>query len=125
MKSRTYNVATEHQEQRQLFTWSILSRQKYPQLLNMFAIPNGGWRHKTTAAKLKAEGVKAGVPDIFLAWPSQGYNGLFIEMKRMAGSSLSDNQKIWGERLFAAGYQVRVCKGFEEAKQAIEEYLND
>jgi hypothetical protein len=125
MKSRTYNVATEHQEQRQLFTWEAMNRYKYPQLANMFAIPNGGWRHKIVAAKLKAEGVKPGVCDVFLAWPSKGYNGLFIEMKRLVGGRLSDEQKAWSERLLAAGYQVRVCKGFEEAKQAIEDYLND
>lgn len=125
MKSRTYNVATEHQEQRTLFTWAALNRHKYPQLANMLAIPNGGWRHKATAAKLKAEGVKPGVPDICLPWPSKGFHGLFIEMKRLVGGRLSDEQKAWSERLLAAGYQVKVCKGFEEAKQAIEEYLND
>lgn len=125
MKSRTYNVATEHHEQRTLFTWEALNRYKYPQLANMFAIPNGGWRHKATAAKLKAEGVKPGVCDVFLAWPAKGFHGLFIEMKRLVGGRLSDEQKAWSERLLAAGYQVRVCKGFEEAKQAIEEYLND
>ena len=125
MKSRQYNVATEHQEQRTLFTWSALNRQKYPQLGNMFAIPNGGYRHKSTAANMKAEGLKAGVCDVFLAWPNKGFHGLFIEMKRLVGGRLSDEQKAWAERLLAAGYQVKVCKGFEEAKQSIEEYLND
>ena len=125
MKSRTYNIATEHQEQRTLFTWSALNRQKYPQLGNMFSVPNGGYRHKTTAARMKSEGVKAGVPDIMLPWPSKGFHGLFIEMKRLVGGRLSDEQKAWAERLLAAGYQVKVCKGFEEAKQSIEEYLND
>jgi hypothetical protein len=36
------------------------------QLSLMFAIPNGGLRHKAEANKLKSEGVKAGVPDIML-----------------------------------------------------------
>lgn len=121
--SRNYTIATEHAEQRSLFTWATLNRQKYPQLENMFAVPNGGWRHPATAAILKAEGVKAGVPDIFLAWPSQGYCGLFIEMKRKVGGKVSDAQKEWSERLSAAGYLVRTCKGFEEAKNTITEYL--
>lgn len=123
MKTRNYAVATEHVEQRSFFTWATLSLRKYPQLKNMFAVPNGGWRHPATAAKLKAEGVKPGVPDIFLAWPSQGYNGLFIEMKRLVRGRVSDAQKEWAERLLAAGYLVRTCKGFEEAKNTITEYL--
>jgi hypothetical protein len=121
--SRNYSIATEHAEQRSFFTWATLERRKYPQLKNMFAVPNGGWRHPATAAILKAEGVKAGVPDIFLAWPSQGYCGLFIEMKRKVGGKVSDAQKEWSERLSAAGYLVRTCKGFEEAKNTITEYL--
>lgn len=121
--SRNYTIATEHAEQRSLFTWATLNRQKYPQIENMFAVPNGGWRHPATAAILKAEGVKAGVPDIFLAWPSQGYCGLFIEMKRKVGGKVSDAQKEWSERLSAAGYLVRTCKGCDEAIKTTLEYL--
>lgn len=64
---------------------------KYPELMLAFAIPNGGMRDKITAGKLKAEGVKAGVWDIFLPVPSAAllncvpcvpvFHGLFIEMK--------------------------------------------
>lgn len=91
----------------------------------MFAVPNGGFRHKITAAKLKAEGVKSGIPDIMLAWPNHRFHGLFIEMKRLVGGRISDEQKNWSERLRVAGYAVHTCKGFEEAKNTIEKYLND
>lgn len=121
--SRTYKVATEHADQRSLFTWAALHRYKYPQLQNMFAVPNGGWRHPATAAMLKAEGVKRGVPDIFLAWPAGNYHGLFIEMKRLVGGKISDDQKEWAQRLSAAGFHVVICKGFEQARDAILEYL--
>lgn len=123
--SKHYLINSEHKEQAALIRWCELSKYKYPQLANIYAVANGGYRHKTTAARMKAEGVKPGVPDLCLAWPAKGFHGLFIEMKRLVGGRLSDEQKAWSERLLAAGYQVKVCKGFEEAKQAIEDYLND
>ena len=47
---------------------------RHPQLALIFAIPNGGKRHIGTARKLKAEGVRSGVPDIFLACPRMPYD---------------------------------------------------
>lgn len=44
-------------------------------------IPNGGARSKATAGRLKAEGVKAGIPDICLPVPKNGYGALYIELK--------------------------------------------
>jgi hypothetical protein len=79
---------SEHLEQVKLFNWRNLNLDKYPQLKNMFAIPNGGHRFIGVAKKLKSEGVQAGVLDVFLAHPVKniqiifkGYSGLFIEMK--------------------------------------------
>jgi hypothetical protein len=90
----------------------------------MFAIPNGGQRHPAVAAKLKAEGVKAGVPDIFLAWPSGNYHGLFVEMK-VGKNKPSKLQEEWIAGLFAAGYACVVCYGFEAAKLAVCDYMKD
>ena len=44
-------------------------------------IPNGGYRHPLEALKLKKMGVKAGVSDLFLAYPNPNYHGLWIELK--------------------------------------------
>ena len=120
---KQYSIAKEHDEQVALMTWCELSRQKWPMLQNIFSVPNGSLRHPAVAAQLKAEGVKPGVPDLFLAYPSDGYNGLFIEMKRRVGGRLSDAQKEWRERLSMAGFCVRVCPGWEVAAAAIVEYL--
>ena len=109
-----------------LFNWARDNEEEYPELRNMFAIPNGGARHLFVAKKLKAEGVKAGVLDIFLATPrDQGmekYNGLFIELK-YGNNKPSKYQKEWITRLTRAGYQCEVCYGFEEARSVILEYL--
>jgi len=113
---------TEHEEQKKLFTWAKLQSAKHPQFTMMFAIPNGGHRNIVTATKLKAEGVKSGVPDIFLAYPSIHAHGLFIEMKSVKGK-VSENQREWIAGLSASGYMCFVCYSFDEAKKVITEYL--
>lgn len=114
---------TEHDEQVSLFQWSQIAACKYPELTLMFAIPNGGLRNAIVAKKLKAEGVRQGVPDIFLPVPRSGFCGLFIEMKRVKGGRESQEQKDFREAVSALGYRSVVCKGWLEAKGTILEYL--
>lgn len=114
---------SEHDEQAALIDWCDFHKTQYPILDYLFAIPNGGKRYLGTARKLKAEGVKPGVLDLFLPVPSQGRHGLFIEMK-YGKNTLSDNQKIWQARLMNQGYKVEICYNWEEAAQAIMDYLN-
>ena len=92
-------------------------------LANIFHIPNGGWRSKSEAAKLKAMGVVAGVPDLFLPLMCGGKGGLWIEMKKSTGGRISGQQSAFGERLQALGYEWRCCNGAEEAIGAIREYV--
>ncbi|MCK5602555.1 VRR-NUC domain-containing protein [Candidatus Pacearchaeota archaeon] len=91
----------------------------------MYAIPNGGLRNKVVAAKLKREGVKAGVPDVCLPVRSQcgTYIGLYIEMKAKGGRVRS-NQKDWLEALAVAGHKTVVCWNWTEARTVIEQYLD-
>jgi hypothetical protein len=109
----TDKIPTEHEEQRQLVMWF---RQNYSQ--RIFAIPNGGYRSKAAAAKLKVEGVSAGVPDLFI--PALK---LWIEMKRVKGGRLSPDQKDWIEYLQSNGYICFVCNGADDAKLKIKQYL--
>lgn len=71
----------EEQEQITVFEWARLQEPTYPELWLMYHIPNGGARSKATAARLKAAGVKAGIPDICLPAPHGGYAALYIELK--------------------------------------------
>lgn len=113
---------TEHQEQAALFRVAGLHEKKWPELAQMFAVPNGGQRHIAVAAKLKAEGVKAGVPDIFLPAPRGAAHGLFIELKAKGGR-VSDAQRAMLAALARQGYACLVCYGWEEAWREIQAYL--
>jgi hypothetical protein len=88
----------------------------------IFAIPNGGSRNKIEAVNLKRQGVKAGVPDLFLPVANHGKHGLFIEMKYGKGRT-SPAQKEWIELLRENGYAAEVCYGASEAIDLIEKYL--
>lgn len=113
---------TEHQEQAALFRWwRIMAKGETRDLL--FAIPNGGARDPITGRILKDEGVKAGVPDIFLALPRNKFHGLWLEMKRQNGGKLSDAQKLMLRLLAKAGYATAVCRGMEEAARSIRRYM--
>lgn len=132
-KPRREYRALEHQEQVALFQRIEASVSKHPALSNIFAIPNGGHRHPVVAANLKQEGVRAGVPDIFVAWTTNagGWDttpGLFIELKipsrrNERNGGLSDEQMAWRVRLITAGYEVEVCYGWVEAWNLIVDYL--
>lgn len=73
----------------------------------IFAIPNGGYRDKATAGKLKAEGVRAGVLDLFLPVARHGYHGIFIELKT-GDNKPSEQQNEWMRKLRAQGYKCEV-----------------
>ena len=112
----------ESSEQVSLFEWCEYSLGKYPQLSLLFHVPNGGFRSAATAGRMKAEGVKAGVPDLCLPVARGGYHGLFIEMK--AGKNKpTELQKKWLTDLQEQGYLAAVCYGWEEAARLLTDYL--
>lgn len=96
-------------------------RRTYPNHV-LFAIPNGGHRNVKTASRLKAEGVLAGVPDLFIASHNFYYKGLFIEMKYGKGKQTTSQIEV-GQMLRDNDYEVRVCRTFEEFQQVVLEYL--
>ena len=120
---KTINCPTEEQEQAAIFQWAALMQGQYPELRLLHHIPNGGQRNKATAARLKAQGVKPGVPDIFLPVSRRGYHGLYIELKRKKGGQLSEHQKEWLDALFSEGYLAVRCDGADEAIGIIADYL--
>lgn len=115
----------EHTEQVSLMQWWSLQCRRFgiPEQL-LFAIPNGGQRNIITAKRMKDEGVRAGIPDLFLAVPRGKFHGLFVEMKKSQGGVVSDAQKVCMEMLSENGYCVTVCHGFIDAQEAVKGYLS-
>ena len=89
-----------------------------------FHIPNGGKRSSREAYNLKRQGVRPGVPDRCIPVPSGRYHGLFIEMKRAEGGTVSDHQREWVSRLNGLGYLARVCHGADSAISLIDSYIS-
>lgn len=118
----TKYIASEAEEQRALFQWAKIFEGKTPEITLLFHIPNGGRRDKVTAALLKAEGVKAGVPDLCLPVHRGNYHGLFIELK-VGSNKPSALQEIWLKQLSQQGYCTAVCYGWHEAAEVIMKYL--
>lgn len=112
--SEAPRVPTEHEEQREFVSWF---RRTHPGV-RIFAIPNGGRRGMAEAARLKVEGVSAGVPDLHVpAW------NLWVEMKRTKGGRVDAPQADWHAYLRDIGHVVIVGKGAEDAKEQVDRFF--
>ena len=118
-KKKQTNAPTESQDQIALFQWAEYK----PELKTMYPIPNGGSRTPSEGARFKREGVKAGVSDICLPLARGKYHGLYIELKAVNGKKPSTAQFDFLRDVKAVGYYGAVCYGFDEAREAIEKYL--
>jgi hypothetical protein len=114
----------EHREQTTFF--NLLSRVNHPAALVTFAIPNQAvakFRSKAMRIRFWKEGVRAGVPDIFVSYPMAPFHGLYIENKT-PGEKPSKEQVAWHERLRAAGYRVEVCFSARQQFEVFCDYLD-
>lgn len=121
---RKKRIEHEQLEQIALFQWAKMSEWRYPELFLLHANAIDGKRHIHTAINLKRKGAKAGVPDIHLPVARQGYHSLWIELK-YGKNKPSDEQEVWLNALNEQGNLAVVCYGFEEARDAILEYLGE
>lgn len=113
---------SEHDEQVAVIEWAEWEARQWPELRNLFAVPNAGQRHPAVGRKMRKEGLKRGVPDLFLDVPRGRYHGLRIEMK-VRPNTLTPEQQDWMTRLTDQGYYVAVCYGAEPAIRTIKAYL--
>lgn len=116
-------IPTESEEQQTLFSWVEVQKGRYPELGLLYHAPNGGRRSKAEAGRFKAEGVKSGVPDLCLPVARGGFHGLYIELKRLKGGTVSSSQKAWIAALVEQGYHATVCRGWAEASEVLLWYL--
>lgn len=113
---------SEATEQEALITWCGWMMNQHPELKLIYHVPNGGSRNTLEAANLKRQGVKAGVPDLCLPVPMNGFHGLYIEMK-YGKNKTTEAQKEWLDALTEQGYFTAVCYGAEEAERVLSRYL--
>ena len=122
-KKRNRHIEDDHQVA--LFEWAAY----IPTVKDLlFHIPNGGKRDAKEGARLKRQGVKAGVSDNFLPYPVGRYSGLWIELKPpiVKGErkpTTSPNQQDWIDLMNQAGYSAAVCYGWSDARYLILKYM--
>lgn len=114
---------SESTEQERVIAWSLAHSTSYPALKLLYHVPNGGKRNQAEAARLKKQGVKAGVPDLVLPVARDGFHGLYIEMK-WDKNKTTGNQKWWLEQLQEQGYKTAVCYGADEVMDQIAAYMH-
>ena len=88
----------------------------------LFAVPNGGSRHKIEAANMKRQGVKRGVADVILQIPKKGYASLCLEFKTSTGKQ-SAEQKEYQRQVEMAGSKYVIVRSVEQAIQVMQQYL--
>lgn len=109
-------IPSEHDEQVMFVQWM---KRTHPGI-KFFAIPNAGKRSARVAAMMKAEGMSAGVPDLF--FPSLN---LWVEMKRVKGGRLSPAQIEWFGYLESIGHNTFVAYGADAAIEKLTEYIRE
>ena len=112
---------TESEHQIAFFNWTRVMGGRHPRLDTVFAVPNGGYRSKATGGRMKSEGLKAGVWDIFVPVQMGQHCGMWIEMK--AGKNKLTPGQIAFRETVGDAYMWTVAYSWEEAVEATCQYL--
>jgi hypothetical protein len=89
-------------------------------------IPNGGSRKNSFEGwRLKQQGVRAGVSDLFLPVARGGFFGLWIEFKAAPPNDAdpTDSQLEWLRLMREQGYHAELCLGVAAALAVLEAYM--
>lgn len=122
-----HEAPREYLEQVELVIWL-----KFHPILKNFYYKNDNEGKRTPAqgAQAKRLGLRPGVSDLFIYYPTKAYHGLFLEMKRNKKYTPSEqNTETWKaqenflETVKSVGYQGAFCYGWYDAKKIIESYL--
>lgn len=121
--ARAPAIDYEGSEQKALFSWLAIQHPLAGKLA--YHVPNGGHRLKSVAAKLKGQGVKAGVSDLVLPMARGGYFGLYIEFKATPphDAVVSTSQHSFLLAVEQQGYLGIVCRGLNAAIDVINGYM--
>lgn len=114
---------SEHQIQCGVCAWWSRSHNFYglPEFA-LYAVPNGSRRDAITGARLKAEGVRRGIPDLSLDVARNQFHGLRIELKRHGNTTTPEQREVLSY-LAREGYATAVCYSSQDAQEKIIQYL--
>lgn len=117
------NVVRNHTESNEQIAAMDWLRAQHPNIAE-HTLHIGNERKATHFAGyiMKRMGVLKGASDLFMAWPSGGYHGLFIEVKSKTGRP-SSFQKAFLQRMRDVGYRAEICYGAEEVINTMKEYI--
>lgn len=130
MRSRmttTLEVPKEYVEQVALVAWV-----KHHHQLKRYILKNDNEGKRTTAQGNQAKrlGLRPGASDLFIAWPTRTFHGLWLEVKRNKKYSLSERstetwlaQESFIEDMKSVGFDGHFCYGWMDGKRIIENYL--
>lgn len=121
--TRAMQGPCEEIEQTCLFRWAALESGAHPELALLHAIPNGGKRSKSEAARMKAAGVKPGVPGHVPAGGPGGVSRLYIELKRRDGGRVSRSKRPGWMPWPGRDTKRALCHGWDAAREEIQRYL--
>lgn len=121
MKPIIPHCSESHTQQMIMRWWKFACRGYGLPEFALMAFPLQGARTEHNGARMKAEGMRAGTPDMFLALPGPTGGGLWIELKTPLGK-LTDSQKEF-KLYLEQHYEHRVVRSFDEARTVIEHYL--
>ena len=120
-------IPSENQEQRALVKWLNF----HPILKNFYCkCNNEGKRTDVQGWNLKLMGLRTGVSDLFIYYPTMAFNGLWLEVKRNKKYTVSERstntwkaQEEFIDIVKSVGYQGCMCYGWEDGKKIIDRYL--
>lgn len=109
---------SEDKLQSDCFQWFWNNYPQYRMLL--WAVPNGGYRNKREAVKLKATGLVKGVHDLHFFFEQQFYT---FELK-IDDNNLSDEQMMFWSRITEHGGKCFEIRTFESFKVEMLKIIN-
>lgn len=115
---------TESAHQKAIIAYSkFRSIGKYKLIDFLIKIHNEGRKSLFEAIRDKSLGIKAGVSDLFLAFPSRGYHGMWVEVKSDKGK-LSKLQKNWFDKMQFMKYYTVIVRNLDDFIREIDFYLD-
>lgn len=108
-------IPTEAQEGEQLVAYLRMRGLPFTHIANETGSSNEARRR---AVRMKRQGVSRGFPDYIVVVKNKT---IAIELKRLKGSKVSDEQINWLTALNLGGVEARICKGAIEATHFVEE----